>query len=391
MLLAPRYGKASSADVVAALLSTLGVPGQTDRIGLGLDRSIRRICLLLIDGLGARLLAANPEAAPFLHSRLVGTALSSTPILTAGFPSTTATSLSSLGTGVPPGEHGVVGYLLAVPGQDRLMNPLAWRLHGPGPHVDLFKEVVPEEFQPRQTLFETAAADGVTVVSLGPAPLERSGLTRASLRGGTFRATVSLGDLAASAATALCEGERALVYAYHGELDYTGHVRGPRSDAWRLELSHVDRLAQAIARRLPADGALVVTADHGMVQVDDMIDIDGEPELTEGVRLLGGEPRARHIYTDPGATDRVRGTWQQRLGEDYEVLDRTDAIERGWFGPVIAPGVLPRIGDLLAVARSSGALIRRSIEPRQSSMLGHHGSLTPEEVEVPLLTFSYRS
>ncbi|WP_332519929.1 alkaline phosphatase family protein [Speluncibacter jeojiensis] len=300
---------------------------------------------------------------------------------------------------MPPGEHGVVGYLLAVPGQDRLMNPLAWRLHGPGPHVDLFKEVVPEQFQPRQTLFERAAADGVAVASLGPAPLERSGLTRASLRGGTFHATVSLGDLAASAAGALCAGRgegggesaRTFVYAYHGELDYTGHVRGPDSEAWRLELAHVDRMARQIAERLPADGALVVTADHGMVRVGEAIDVDAEPELTEGVRLLGGEPRARHLYTEPGATERVRATWRRRLGEDFEVLDRADAIARGWFGPVVAPAVLPRIGDLLAVARSSAALIRRSIEPRQSSMLGHHGSLTPEEVEVPLLTFTHCS
>lgn len=187
MLVAPRYGVGSLADLVPSILGTMGVPGETNRLGLALD-GIDRVCVLMVDGLGAELLAANPDAAPFLTS-------AAPTVLTAGFPSTTATSLSSLGSGLPPGEHGVIGYLLSVPGQERLMNPLKWRLHGPGPRVDLLKEIVPEEFQPLGTAFERAAANGISVSRACPMYQAESGLTRAGLRGGSFRPNFSMGDL----------------------------------------------------------------------------------------------------------------------------------------------------------------------------------------------------
>ena len=177
VLVVPRYGTASLAEVMPALLAALGVPGEEDRIGLDLG-GVRRICLLLVDGLGAEALAEHPGEAPFLAG-LAG------PTLTAGFPSTTAASLSSLGTGRPPGEHGIVGYLLAVPGHDRVMNTLQWRLHGPGPAVDLLSEVVPEQFQPASTAFERAAADGVAVE---PARARVPGAVRADPRRAARRA-----------------------------------------------------------------------------------------------------------------------------------------------------------------------------------------------------------
>nr|WP_211243239.1 nucleotide pyrophosphatase/phosphodiesterase family protein [Rhodococcus oryzae] len=379
MLLAPRYGQATLSDLIPSVLAHLGVAGETDRIGLDLS-GVSRVCVLLIDGLGAELLASHPEAAPFLSARLG-------PILTAGFPTTTATSLASLGTGLPSGQHGVVGYLIPAAGQDRLMNPLKWRLHGEGPRVDLLKELVPEEFQPTPTAFERAAADGISVSRVAPPYQGGSGLTRAALRGGEFRPSFSLGDLVDASASALRLGTRSLVYAYHGELDLTGHARGPASAAWALELAQVDLMARQLAERLPSDGALIVTADHGMVEVRSPVDIDTSPELTEGVRLIGGEPRARHVYTDDGAADQVVASWRDRLGDEFAVLTRAEAIDNGWFGPTVSPAATERIGDVIAIARGSSALIRTGAEPLQSMLIGHHGSLTSAELHVPLLVF----
>ena len=146
MFVTPRYGDGALTDLVPSVLGVLGVAGESDRIGLGVD-GLHRVAILLIDGMGADLVAARRDVAPFLGGRSERT-------LTAGFPSTTATSLASLGTGIPAGEHGIVGYLLAVPDHERLMNPLKWRLMGEGPKVDLLKEVVPEQFQPVATAFE---------------------------------------------------------------------------------------------------------------------------------------------------------------------------------------------------------------------------------------------
>ncbi|MFD1814743.1 alkaline phosphatase family protein [Rhodococcus gannanensis] len=380
MLLAPQYGRESLSDLVPSVLAQLGVADETDRIGIDLA-GVNRVCILLVDGLGSELLASHPDEAPFLSSA------ASRPPLTAGFPTTTAASLASLGTGVPSGEHGVVGYLMSVPGEDRLMNPLKWRLHGEGPRVDLLRELVPEEFQPAPTAFERAAASGVTVSRVAPAYQGGSGLTRAALRGGEFKPTFSMGDLVDAAVTSLREGERSLVYAYHGELDLTGHARGPESSAWSLELAQVDLLARQIATRLPSDGALIVTADHGMVQVRSPLDVDQEPELTKGVRQIGGEPRARHVYTESDEAESVLERWRSRLADDFAVFSRAEVIERGWFGPTVSARAKERIGDVIAVATGERALIRRSAEPLQSILVGHHGSLTSAELHVPLLLF----
>jgi hypothetical protein len=378
MFVTPRYGDGALSDLVPSVLGAFGVAGESDRVGLGLD-GVRRAAVLLIDGMGAELVAARRDVSPFLSGLPERT-------LTAGFPTTTATNLASLGTGVPAGEHGVVGYLLAVPEHARLMNPLQWRLMGEGPKVDLLKEVVPEQFQPVATAFERAAANGITVTHVAPTFQAGSGLTRATLRGGEFRPSFSSGDLVDGIVSALGDGDRSLVYAYHGDLDTTGHVRGPNSDAWALELAHIDVMVRLIAERLPADAAVIVTADHGMVQVDSPVDFDKQPELQAGVRALGGEPRARHVYAQPGAADDVVTSWRELLGADFTVASRAEAVGWGWFGPRVTSRVAPRIGDAVVVANTDSAVIRSVGEPLQSRLVGHHGSLTPAEMLVPLYT-----
>lgn len=379
MLLSPRYGTGSLADVVPSVLSYLGLDTESDRLGLDLH-GVERVCILVVDGLGSEQLAAHPEETPFL------TAHSATPI-TAGFPSTTATSLSSLGTGLPPGEHGVVGYLVALPGHKRLMNSLQWKLHGSGGSDDLPSELVPERFQPTPTAFERAqdSGVGVGVVHIGPSMQKGSGLTRASLRGAEFRHSFSLADLAAEASSALGPSGPTLVYAYHGDLDLVGHVRGPRSPAWRLHLRHVDLMAESIADRLPDDGALVIVSDHGMVQIDRRFDYDTTPELRDGVRLLGGEPRMRYLYTREGSVDDVEATWRESLDSHFALVRKDDAISRGWFGPTVTPAAYARIGDLLALAEDSSAVIRSQGEANASRLNGHHGSLTSAELMVPAI------
>ncbi|WP_182359598.1 alkaline phosphatase family protein [Tomitella gaofuii] len=401
---APACGSGTIADLVPSALAVLGLPGEADRLDLHAllgPAPVRRLCILLVDGLGARQLAACADAAPLLTSRGAPATAESMRVIGTGFPSTTAVSLSSLGTGVPPGEHGLVGYLMAVPGFDRAMNPLRWRLHGEGDHVDLLAELPPEQFQPRPTAFERAAGAGVAVTRVAPGYQAKSGLTRASLRGGRFDAAFSLGDLAARSVAALAASDRALVYTYHGDLDLTGHVRGPDSDSWRDELAQVDLLTATIVRDLPEDAALIVTADHGMLGIDDPLDLDDRDGvattagLLDGVRLIGGEPRDRHVYTREGAAADVRDRWEETLAaradgrpaQQFAVVERDDAIARGWFGPIVTDDARRRIGDVLAVATGTSALIRRSHEPLQSRLIGHHGALTPVEREIPLLGF----
>lgn len=374
----PSYGESSLADLSASLLASLA----GDKTGnvLSLPEA-DRVCLLLIDGLGLEQLSSHQAAAPFLAEL----AFNSRP-LTAGFPSTTVTSVSSLGTGVPPAVHGMLGYQVAIPGTDRLLNGLHWP-----------KNVDPVSWQPHQTIFDRAAEAGVAVAHVAPGAFEKSGLTVAALRGAPYRAAESLGVLAALTADALAGSGRALVSAYHGDLDGAGHRFGVSSPAWVYQLAHVDKLAEQIASSLPYGAVMYVTADHGMVNVgpDDRIDADA-PEfaaLREGVALLGGEPRARHVYAKPGAAADVLAAWRDVLGERAWVVSRDEAIKDGWFGPAgvgVEDQFAARIGDVIAACSGTYAVIASKAEPLESSLVGMHGSLTPAEQLVPMLAFSAR-
>jgi len=368
----------SLADVVSSLLSGLGVAGFTDRLGL---TPARGVCLLLIDGLGWRALRRHPTDAPFLTSLAEG----SQPI-TSGFPSTTAASVSTIGTGMPAGQHGIVGFSFAIP-DGVLINALSWHTHGAGKRVDLRERFVPEEIQPRRTALERAAAAGVQVTLAVPQVHHGSGLTRAVLRGGDIQDVHALGDLAGNVLAAVSGRERTFCYAYHGDLDLLGHVYGVESLPWRLQLGHIDRLAATIAEGLPPGTQLVVIADHGMVTVPEeaRLDFDTEPALQAGVRLLGGDPRARYIYTDPGATDDVVAAWSELIGDRAWICTRDEAIAAGWFGPVVEPRIRDRIGDVVVAARTDFAVVRSQVTPKLSRLIGHHGSLTADEQLVPLL------
>lgn len=359
----------------------MGAPGFEARIPW--PGPVRGACVLLIDGLGAELLAEHAEDAPVLTT-LAGRPFSGK--LHVGFPSTTAAGLAAIGLGCRSGEHGFVGYSFRVPEAAPdfdVVNALRWRPHPWGP--DLRDRVAPERVQPAPTTFERAGAAGIDVSVVSGAQHAGSGLTRALLRGARYVGAHALGDLAAGVIAAVA-GD-GFCYGYHADLDLVGHLHGPGSPAWRMQLRQVDRLVESVLETLPAECLLAVVADHGMVTVDPAVvtDIDGSPPLLDGVAAVGGEARARHVYTAAGAGDDVLATWRDILADSAWVLSREEAIAAGWFGPQVRDDVRARIGDVIAAARGSAALLRRTVEPMESALVGQHGSLTVAEQYVPLL------
>ena len=366
----PRYAESSLDALATSVLACLGVPGEANPLQLP---PAERVCLLVVDGLGWELLSAHPAAAPFL-SELAMTAAP----LTAGFPATTATSLGSLGTGRPPGQHGLLGYQVAIPGSDALLNALRWNA-----------SVDPISWQPGSTIFERAASAGVSALRAAPGAFRKSGLSVAAMRGADYLAADTLGALVSKSAAALADAAPALVMVYYGELDATGHVLGCGSDAWQYQLAHVDKLAEQLAAAIPHGTALYITADHGMTDVTETerVDVDAHPALRDGLALLGGEPRARHLYCRPGAANDVLRTWTQVLGERAWVASKEQAIADGWFGPV-NDAFEARIGDVIVAPSGPGAIVATTAEPRESALVGMHGSLTPADQLVPLLAIS---
>lgn len=372
----PEYGSGSLADLLPTLVAGQEVPGFTAAIPelTPADRN----CVFLIDGLGWEQIIAHPDEAPFLHSLLPTSRGGTGRPLTAGFPSTTATSLASVGTGLPPGEHGLPGYTARNPETGELMNQLRWR-----------PWTAPKVWQPYPTVFQLADAAGVHTAQVSAPTFEQTPLTKVALSGGSFLGRLSGEDRMDVAAQRLASGDRSLVYTYYSEVDGKGHRFGTDSDAWRGQLMYVDGLARRLAEQLPPRSALYITADHGMIDIpfdeQSRIDFDEDWELRAGVALLGGEGRARHVYAVPGAQSDVLAVWREVLGEQFWIASRDEAIAAGWFGPTIDERVYGRIGDVVAAAHDDVIITASVNEPHESAMVGVHGSLTPVEQLVPLL------
>ena len=200
-----------------------------------------------------------------------------------------------------PGEHGITGLYIRMPEDGRLVNTLA----NPS-EVDL------RLLQPRPTVFERAAAAGVAVTKVGPKSFDGQGLGEAGLRGGDYAGAESVGERVAAAAECVRRGERALTYVYFGDLDSTGHRRGCTSAAWRAELEHVDRFVEKVAAGMPDGTTLLVTSDHGMLDVPpgNRWDVARTPALADGVEAVAGDMRGVHVHALPGATEDVLAAWR---------------------------------------------------------------------------------
>jgi hypothetical protein len=365
----PHYDRGGLAGVLPGVAASLGVSRYSGSDAVPM-RPARRAVVVLVDGLGYELVRRRGGHAPFLRSLLPAAYR-----LTAGFPSTTATSMGTFGTGLPPGAHGLLGYEVLVPGEDRLVNELSWE-NGPDPLM----------WQPEPTVLEMAERDGVDVTRIGPGFFDGSGLTRAAVRGGRFREAATMAERVDASLAAVRASRRALVFLDWGDLDKVGHVHGCASWEWGEELEGIDRELARLVRAVPSDTAVYVTGDHGMVDAPHALRIDlaHDPELAAGIRHVGGEPRALQLYCEDGASDDVLATWTSRVGERAWIRTREQAVAQGWFGPVSEPN-LARIGDLVVAMRENFAIVdSRRARPKLLALLGLHGSLTPDESAVPL-------
>lgn len=372
---APDYGRSTVAEVLTSSAAVLGVTGYDNALNLP---PAQRICVVLVDGLGKALLKQYGGHAPFLRG-----ALESARTLTAAVPTTTAASLASFGTGLPPGRHGLVGYDVLDPDQDKVVNLLG----GWDPAVD------PGRWQPHQTVFERAAPE-IRVATVSLPRFAESPMTQACLRGGDFVPAPNGHARVTRTLDQLKQPGKTLVYQYWNELDKAGHRYGCQSAQWREQLEDIDSAMRRLAAGLPAQTLLLLTADHGMIDVppERRYDYSREPALLDGVRHTGGEPRLVQLYTEADLScagrNRLLGAWREAYGSQAWVLTREQAVAAGWFGTVDSH-VLPRIGDILIAAREPIALFDlRRVSSAALTVVGQHGSVTRQEREVPLLTLS---
>lgn len=350
------------ADALTSAAAGLGVSGFRDTLGFG---DVQHAVVCLLDGLGWRLLQEHGEHAPAL------TAGAGFPIASV-FPTTTPSALGSMGTGLLPGAHGLVGASFLLPETDQVLWPLKWK-SGPSPIA----------VQPEPTIFEVVARQGVEVSSIGPAAYEQSGLTRAVLRGARYRAAEDIVQRVRELQSATSRDGRTLTYIYWAEIDRVGHGSGAGSHPWLEALGRADSLVAALRDVLPAHSAMLVTADHGMVNCppSSRIAIESHPDLVADVLMIAGEPRVRHVYARPMHCLDIAARWAERLGDRARVYTKDQLIADGLYGPT-EDDLAERIGDVIAVAQGTTSMT--SVRDRRASgLIGQHGALTLDEWEIP--------
>ena len=375
--LLPDYGGACLSSLVPALLSVTNgrdphgepAPGWLPAAA----RQARQIVLLVIDGLGWEQLTIHQASVP----RLASADGIDRPI-TSVAPTTTACALTSIVTGRTPAEHGLVGYRLGAP-DDEIMNILKWTL-GTGTGRDARQLVLANQFQPFGPF--PGSSHPIPVVSKNE--FAGTGFTAAHLGDSPLHGYKVPSSIDVEVGALLAAGEP-FVYAYYDGVDKIAHEHG-LGEHYRSELATVDFLVDRLVAALPAGAALVVTADHGQIDVGPNVEVIGQ-ELMAGIRYFSGEGRFRWLHTRPGATDDVMAAATERYRESTWVVTRDQAVDEGWFGGPLRSGVTERLGDVALVPHAPIAFLDPA-DTGETSLQARHGSLTPAEMLVPLLALS---
>ena len=355
----PAYGGGSVADIVPAILE----PGPGGSPGPLPDEvfEARAVVVLILDGLGAEQLATRQRVAPTLHEMQVAA-------ITTVAPSTTASALTSIATGVGVGEHGIVGYRIRT--DDGNLNVLKWRT----PQGDGLDRHPPERFQP------VASFGGQRPPALQNEAYRKSGFSRAYLRDARRHGYKMLSSLAVEVRRLLAAGE-SFVYAYYEGLDVVAHEHA-FSEHYAAELRACDRLMADLLTVLPRGAAVVATSDHGLVDCSDgLVKIDGA--VLDCARAESGEARFRWLHARPGRSGDLYEAAAEAHAEQAWVHTAEEMIDAGWLGPVVTDAARARLGDVALVARDAWAFSHP--DDGSGKLLGRHGSLTSAEMLVPLL------
>jgi hypothetical protein len=354
-LVRPDYEGASVAGLVPALLGSRPAPWLP-----GCVAGARAVVLLVLDGFGWRALEAARSHLPELG------ALEGGPITTV-VPSTTAAALTSIATGLTPARHGMIGYRMLVGGQ--VLDVLRWRVpEGKAP-------------EPGSVTLVDRSFCGRDVPTVVRAEFNRSGFTESHMRGVRFVGWRTTATLVTHVIRLIDAGEP-FVYAYYDGVDKVAHEYGIADGFFPAETISADRLVGDLLDALPDDVALAVTADHGLVQFERWVTM--EP-VAQQARAYAGDARLRYVYARGGREGDLLKAATDAFGDVAWVFGRDQLIDEGWLGPEPPPGdVMTRIGDVTLAAKGNVAFADPT-HPRETRLRAGHGSLSPDEMLVPLL------
>lgn len=358
----PDYAGASVVNVARALLDR-GQPASLAPAWLpDAVEDADGVVLLVLDGLGWSALEEHAAQVPMLKS-MQGRAI------TTVAPTTTAAALTSITTGLAPSQHGVVGYRMRI--DAGVLNVLRWKLAGQRVNPE------PVDVQPHPPF------GGRRLPVVTRQEFTNGGFTGAHMRGSPIHGWRTPSTLIEHCRVLIERGEP-LVYAYYDGIDQVAHTQGLLGRYFEAELGATDHIVTQLIHELPRRAALVVTSDHGQVHFGHEGWRSLDP-LAGLVSTFAGDGRFRSLYAAGGAFDDLLAAAREHYDGVAWVLTRDQLFDEGWLG-VAAPSraVRRRVGDVVLAAREPVAFVDPTHQ-REVGMLAGHGSLTPDEMMVPLL------
>ncbi len=348
----------------SALCAVLG-----ERSELGF-KPRNKVLVVFIDGLGHQNLKAASGHAPFLAAQA-----GKGQILQAAFPSTTSVNITTFATGLKPGEHGIIGHVV----KDSYFGKSINLLNGWTEDTD------PTQWQPTETIAERALTHGVATNVISSSEYRDTGFTKATMRSVRFHAADDLEERFSTAQRLLLASERSINYLYIQELDQLGHVKGWETIEWRNLLEKINNLVERFSRQIPSDAGLVITSDHGMLDTSDAKRIELAEVLDSvGVEFVGGDTRSMYVYLRDEVSQAA--ALRSLEGSPFFTAHAIEQlIEAGIYGD-IGERAHARLPQIVLLAKGANTLYHeRFSKPRSYRMIAHHGGLTPQELQIPLI------
>ena len=394
-LIYPTYQGYSIANLPATVARLLGLPWVgseplAEKILAPVKDSYDQVILLLIDGFGWNLLEQVRHQTGWKN--ILSEAHLA--VLSSIVPSTTASALTTLWTGVLPAQHGVIGYEMWLKQQGVIANMIT---HSPATFrkgIDSLQlsDFDAETFLPVPTIGKRFKAEGAAVTVLQPSVINHSGLSNM-----LFAATNSIPYFAYSDLWVSLSGlvknrsvKQSYVYAYISEIDTLTHHFGPNDERVHLELmvigNYIDHFIRKAQKYSDGRTLLMISADHGLIETPPVNDFDLNlhPDLLACLVMQPTcENRLPFLYLRPGREEEAEVLIRQKWGNQFQIIQRKQVLESGLLGSdFLHEDVDSRIGDWMVVPQKNAYWWWK---PAVNQMHGRHGGLSPEEMLVPLL------
>ncbi len=382
----PAYGGHSFANVAPTVGERLGVSVSGEPLAVSaFESDSKTVVLVVIDGFGFEQFDRHHDAHPFFSSLATQTTVWP---LTSVFPSETAAAMGTLTTGVPPVQHGRIGW--NVPIEGTIVEPLPFRCKD-GTAVSERFDVDRRAFISGASVAGQLAEGGVPTTQVVPEGHVTVDPDHSLIE---QRRYDSLDAFASELQSAVRRTDGGFVYAYLPHVDGAGHQHGTHAPAYTETVASVGSALNEALIGLPsavsARTQLFVTADHGQVDTDPSTNVDllEIPSLSlyidrdqQGTPRIGGGGRNVHFYPEAEEIPALKSALETTFGDSALVYSREEALEAGLFGLGNPSETFERLsGELLLIPRKKTVWHG---ETPELSFIGFHGGLHPDEQLVP--------